>query len=615
MERSFLIKNRLASAFLRTLFTFLFVTTVVSQTVQPPVKKEVFSDEDLKEKKVGGKWTFSARPDLEQKNDPSTPLVVKGVATFSGQGKYTGLHKIRMVEIQNRSLKAVQSLQLRWTIAAAEDLGMALLEGFTPPFNAMVEADKTETLSIPPIFFNQIIKPLLKDGELHGDIYIVVGAQEVRFTDGSVWQRPKSVAYRRALRNGDQAYFRPPFFSSLFFDKPLLQGNQTQRRLNSTPCKTEPQIITAAFFFPTLQEVTDPECKDTNECYVNADNQHRCRLSTAVISCDLFGCYEGYCGCWTRERCSDCPDSDGDGFNDERCGGTDCRDDRRDINPDATERCRDGIDNNCNKKTDGADFHCIFCAEMERECNRRGGRYVETEDGDCSCEPRTIAECENNYCCGGTADCDGFASPEPPTLEEILDDPQGLAPAPRDCCSPSPVLVDVSGDGFDLTDAQGGVRFDIRGDGKPLQVSWTAPGSDDAWLALDRDGNGTIDSGAELFGNFTEQVPSPRPNGFRALARFDQPEKGGNGDRVIDSRDAVFSSLRLWQDANHNGVSEVGEMKALASLRVVSFSLDYTPSLRRDAHGNQFRYRAPVNIDDGRLLVGRWAWDVFLVGG
>jgi hypothetical protein len=177
----------------------------------------------------------------------------------------------------------------------------------------------------------------------------------------------------------------------------------------------------------------------------------------------------------------------------------------------------------------------------------------------------------------------------------------------------SPIILDLNGKGFALTDAAHGVKFDISGTGSPVQMGWTAPGADNAFLCLP-DSDGKCDDGKDLFGNFTPQPHSDNPNGFAALAVYDDPKNGGNGDGVIDARDAIFSSLRLWIDANHDGVSQPEELHTLPSLGVNSISLTYKLSEKEDQYGNRFRYRAEVNPDDpDAARVGRTAYDVFFV--
>jgi hypothetical protein len=175
----------------------------------------------------------------------------------------------------------------------------------------------------------------------------------------------------------------------------------------------------------------------------------------------------------------------------------------------------------------------------------------------------------------------------------------------------SPILIDVNGNGFELTSAEDGVWFDLVGNGHVQKWSWTAARSDNGFLALDRNGNGIIDDGTELFGSVTPQPKTDSPNGFLALAVYDKPENGGNDDGFIDAQDAIYSKLRVWVDKNHDGISQPDELHSLSELGVARIDLQYQVKPRTDEFGNEFYLRGRVWDVKGKQG-GRWAWDVYL---
>jgi len=205
--------------------------------------------------------------------------------------------------------------------------------------------------------------------------------------------------------------------------------------------------------------------------------------------------------------------------------------------------------------------------------------------------------------------CGACTELEPPPDESPSQNDKGDTSGEPVGDQPTPILVDLDRGGFRLTDLAGGVEFDVDADGAAERVSWTAAGSGDAWLALDRDGDGLVGDGSELFGDHTPQPPATQPHGYLALAVFDQPAEGGDGDGWITAADAVFPALRLWTDRDHDGVSQPAELSTLAEGGVTAIDLRYVESRRTDRHGNRFRYSSRVRLDRGTTRSA----DVFLL--
>jgi hypothetical protein len=178
----------------------------------------------------------------------------------------------------------------------------------------------------------------------------------------------------------------------------------------------------------------------------------------------------------------------------------------------------------------------------------------------------------------------------------------------------SPVLIDLDNNGFHLSSKAEAVSFDLDGDGQAEAWTWTLADSQDAFLVLDRNGNGVIDSGKEMFGgNTVLSTGELARKGYIALAEFDLPSLGGNFDGFIGPEDAVFPLLRLWVDTNHNGESESSELLALSPTGLLRLAYDDKLSWRRDGNGNLFRYKSKAwrtNTSGNERVIN--TYDVFL---
>jgi len=156
-----------------------------------------------------------------------------------------------------------------------------------------------------------------------------------------------------------------------------------------------------------------------------------------------------------------------------------------------------------------------------------------------------------------------------------------------------PLILDLDNDGIETTNLAYGVNFDLAADGFAEKISWVAP--DDGFLVMDRNNNGTIDNGTELFGNTTLLSNSLRAwNGFAALSELDV-----NHDNKIDVNDPAYADLRVWRDANTDGTSSSNELFTLNELDIRSVSTGYIGSTFVDSYGNEHRQLGSFTRTDG----------------
>ena len=168
------------------------------------------------------------------------------------------------------------------------------------------------------------------------------------------------------------------------------------------------------------------------------------------------------------------------------------------------------------------------------------------------------------------------------------------APAPRR----DPLVLDLDGDGIETLGQQAVTYFDHDANGFAELTGWVS--GDDGFLALDRDGDGRINDGRELFGDSAVLASGAlAANGLQALAEWDLAANGGNADDVIDASDNVWSNLRVWRDLDGDGFSDAGELFTLGDLGINAISLGFTDTGLGDGLGNTQQRAGTFTRSDG----------------
>jgi hypothetical protein len=166
----------------------------------------------------------------------------------------------------------------------------------------------------------------------------------------------------------------------------------------------------------------------------------------------------------------------------------------------------------------------------------------------------------------------------------------------------SPIILDLDGNGVDTISKSAGIHFDLDGNKFAETTGWV--GKNDGLLVLDKNGNGKIDNGTELFGNNTLLKNGTKAaNGFVALAELDN-----NKDGKIDASDTAYNQLRVWKDSNSNGLADTGELLTLTQAGVKSLNTGYTNQTQTDAQGNQHLQVGNYTRTDGSTRAMNDVW-------
>ena len=169
-----------------------------------------------------------------------------------------------------------------------------------------------------------------------------------------------------------------------------------------------------------------------------------------------------------------------------------------------------------------------------------------------------------------------------------------------------PIIIDLNKNGITSTKLNNTIYFDHDNNNFKEASSWIDKG--DAFLALDKNSNGLIDNGNELFGNHTisntrfKYTNNKATNGYEALKAYDL-----NGDNVIDSKDEIYDKLLLWKDSNQNAITDKGELIKLKDSGIVSIDLNYK-NTSIDEKGNTIKQSSTVTFEDGSTTIANDVW-------